>query len=74
MGRRRNEGPSPREREVLYLVSIGMSNQQIADALVLSVYTVQGHVSNIYQKLGLTGRAQAIRWAIDHDIEGSKNG
>lgn len=74
MGRRRNEGPSPREWEVLYLVTLGLTNQQIADALVLSVYTVQGHVSNIYQKLGLTGRAQAVRWAIEHGIGGTKNG
>lgn len=53
--------PSPghltvRERQVLELLAQGRSNQQIADSLVLSVRTVERHISNIYQKLGLEGR------------------
>ena len=43
--------------EVLRLVAQGRSNQQIAAALVLSVRTVERHVANIYDKIGVSGRA-----------------
>ncbi|HUF54373.1 MAG TPA: LuxR C-terminal-related transcriptional regulator [Dehalococcoidia bacterium] len=45
-----------REGEVLTLLAEGRSNQEIAESLVLSVRTVERHISNIYQKLGLEGR------------------
>ena len=65
-------GPlSPREREVLHLVSHGRSNEEIASGLVLSVRTVERHVANVYCKLGLSGRtarAAATAWAHEHGI------
>ncbi|WP_371584251.1 LuxR C-terminal-related transcriptional regulator [Streptomyces sp. NBC_01314] len=57
--------PSPltrREREVAALVAQGMSNRQIAAALVLSPRTVDGHIENIRAKLGFTSRAQIASW------------
>jgi LuxR family maltose regulon positive regulatory protein len=51
---------SEREREVLCLVANGMSNQEIADELILSIGTVKAHVHNIYGKLGVQSRTQAI--------------
>jgi pimeloyl-ACP methyl ester carboxylesterase/DNA-binding CsgD family transcriptional regulator len=48
---------SARERDVLELVAIGLSNEQIADRLYLSVRTVERHLSNIYAKLGVSGKA-----------------
>jgi DNA-binding CsgD family transcriptional regulator len=56
-------GLSQREAEVLRLVASGRSNQQIADELVLSVNTVRRHVSNIYDKIGITNRAEATAFA-----------
>lgn len=51
---------SEREREVLDLIARGMSNQQISDRLVISVKTVRNHVSNIFSKLQVRYRAEAI--------------
>jgi LuxR family maltose regulon positive regulatory protein len=51
---------SERELEVLRLVADGLSNQEIADALILTVGTVKAHVHNIYGKLSVRGRTQAI--------------
>ncbi len=50
---------SPREREVLHLLAQGRSNQQIADALVVTVETVKRHVSSLLAKLGVDNRTQA---------------
>ena len=47
-----------REREIIHLVSIGMSNQQIAGQLQISEHTVKAHISNILKKLSLNNRTQ----------------
>jgi DNA-binding NarL/FixJ family response regulator len=57
-----------REREILVLVAQGLSNQQIADALVISERTARTHVSNILGKLGLVSRTQAALLAIREGI------
>jgi len=59
---------SQRESEVLRLVAAGKSNQQIADELVISVNTVNRHVSNIFDKIGVANRAQAAVYAKDHGL------
>jgi ATP/maltotriose-dependent transcriptional regulator MalT len=51
---------SAREREVLALVANGLSDQEIAQQLVLSRHTVHRHVANIRQKLGRTTRTAAV--------------
>ena len=57
-----------REREVLNLVVQGNNNQQIADALVISVATVKAHISSILSKLQVSSRSEAIAYAIKHKI------
>lgn len=49
-----------REREILNLIAAGRSNAEIADALFLSPKTVRNHISNIFSKLHVADRAQAI--------------
>src|SRR3990172_9028894 len=56
-------GLSLREVEVLRLVAAGKSNAQIADELIISLFTVNRHVSNIYAKTGLANRAEAASYA-----------
>jgi LuxR family transcriptional regulator, maltose regulon positive regulatory protein len=51
---------SEREREILRLIAAGMSNREIADTLVLSVGTVKWHANNIFSKLNVKSRVQAI--------------
>jgi LuxR family maltose regulon positive regulatory protein len=50
-----------REREILQLLSMGLSNQEMADKLVIAEGTLKRHVANLYQKLGVHNRAQAVR-------------
>ena len=57
-----------REMEVLNLVVQGHSNQQIAEALVISVATVKAHISNILSKLGVSSRAEASAYAIKNKL------
>ncbi|OGN92949.1 MAG: DNA-binding response regulator [Chloroflexi bacterium RBG_13_50_21] len=57
-----------REMEVLNLVAQGNSNQQIAEALVISLATAKAHISNILSKLGVSSRAEAINYAIKHKL------
>ncbi len=56
-------GLSKREHEILTLMSIGDSNQQIADKLFLSLNTVKTHSSNLFVKLGARRRTQAVQRA-----------
>ena len=50
-------GLSAREREVLHLAADGRTNAEIAEILVLSVRTVERHLSNAYLKLGISGKS-----------------
>jgi pimeloyl-ACP methyl ester carboxylesterase/DNA-binding CsgD family transcriptional regulator len=59
---------SQREMEVLRLLALGLSNQQIADDLVISLNTVRRHVSNVFDKTGAANRVEAATYAKDHGI------
>ncbi len=55
---------SRREREVARLISEGLTNREIAERLVLSERTVEGHVSNIFNKLNVGARSQVAVWFV----------
>jgi two-component system, NarL family, response regulator NreC len=57
-----------REVEVLRLVALGHTNQEIADQLYLSVRTVESHRARIGQKLLISTRAELVRYALDHGM------
>jgi predicted ATPase/DNA-binding CsgD family transcriptional regulator len=61
-------GLTDREVEVLRLLAAGQTNAQIAAALFISRRTVTTHVSNLYAKLGVASRAEAIAFALRHQV------
>ena len=74
-GSARGEDPafaslSPREREVLTLIAEGLGNAEIAERLSISEKTVRNHVSNLFDKLGVWTRAQAIVFAMNRGFKG----
>jgi two-component system, NarL family, response regulator NreC len=67
------EAPTPddlsdRELEVLKLIALGHTNNEIAKQLYLSVRTVESHRAHIQQKLGLTNRSELVRYALDRGL------
>jgi ATP/maltotriose-dependent transcriptional regulator MalT len=62
------EGLTEREVEVLRLIAAGLTNNEIAAELFLSVKTVSRHLSNIFTKIGVSTRAAATAFAFEHDL------
>ena len=57
-----------REREVLSLLAEGKTNKDIAQLLFLSVRTIEAHLRNIYGKLDVNSRTEAVLWAVQHGV------
>ena len=68
MQKPREERLTYREIEVLQLVGQGLSNNDIAQHLFLSEKTVKNHLTNIFRKIGVSDRTQAVLYAIKHKI------
>ena len=67
--KRADEDPlSEREHEVLRLLALGHTNQEIAQQLYISVRTAETHRAHIMQKLRLSTRAELVRYALDHGL------
>jgi DNA-binding NarL/FixJ family response regulator len=62
------ENLTDRELEIFLLVAQGMNNQQIADKLKIADGTIKNHLINIYDKLNLHSRAEAVAWAWQHRL------
>jgi two-component system response regulator NreC len=77
LGARMASAPTPsgppgdlteRELDVLRLIALGHTNSEIAGKLYLSVRTVETHRAHIQQKLGMSSRAELVRYALDNDL------
>jgi DNA-binding NarL/FixJ family response regulator len=64
--RREIEDLTPREREVLDLVGQGLANKQISRRLGIKEKTVKAHLSNVFQRIGVSDRTSAALWAARH--------
>ena len=62
------EGLSAHEGAIVALIVLGLSNQEIADALHMSPYSIKTHIRSAYRKVGVTSRTQAISWGYDHGL------
>ena len=62
------DGLSPREVEVLRLIADGRTSRDVAEELVLSIRTVERHITNIYRKINARGRAEATAYALGHGL------
>jgi len=62
------DGLTVRQVDVLRLLADGLSNKQIAAELSLSPGTVERHLATVYRKLGLGGRVDAARYAVNHGL------
>ncbi|WP_323748209.1 response regulator transcription factor [Catenulispora rubra] len=60
---------TPREAEVLTLIARGKSNTEIAEDLFVSAATVKTHINNLFAKIGVRDRAQAVRYALRHGLD-----
>ena len=62
------DGLTAREVEVLCLVAQGLTNEQVAEELVISRRTVNTHLTSIYGKIHVSSRSAATRYAIEHNL------
>ncbi|NUR59289.1 MAG: response regulator transcription factor [Catenulispora sp.] len=60
---------TPREAEVLRLIARGRSNAEIAEELFVSAATVKTHINNLFAKIGVRDRSQAVRYALRHGLD-----
>jgi DNA-binding NarL/FixJ family response regulator len=65
-------GLSAKERAVLEALADGRSNKEIARSLWVTEQTVKFHLTNIYRKLGVGKRTEAVRWALEHGLAGER--
>ena len=65
----RSAGLSPREAEMLALITQGLSNQEIADRVFLSMNTVKTYIRSAYRKIGVTRRSHALMWGVENGFK-----
>jgi DNA-binding NarL/FixJ family response regulator len=64
-----SQGLTSRESEVLSLIVTGMSNQDIANRMYLSINSVKSYIRTAYRKMGVASRSQAVLWGLEHGFK-----
>jgi DNA-binding NarL/FixJ family response regulator len=65
---------TPRESEILQLITEGYSNDEIAGRLYLSINSIKTYIRSAYRKIGVTRRPQAVLWGVHHGFAGPDDG
>ena len=66
---RARAGLSPREAEIIALITQGLSNQEIADRAYLSINSVKTYIRSAYRKMDVTTRSQAVLWGVENGFK-----
>ena len=62
------DGLSAHEGAIVSLIVLGLSNQEVAGALHVSMHSTKTHIRSAYRKMGVTKRTQAISWGVHHGL------
>jgi len=65
----REEGLTAREAEVLSLITMGISNQEIAERTLLSLNSIKSYIRSCYRKINVDSRSRAVLWGVDHGMQ-----
>jgi len=65
----RAAGLTPREAEIIALITQGLTNQEIAERAYLSINSVKTHIRIAYRKMNVTSRSQAVLWGVDNGFK-----
>ena len=65
----RAAGLTPREAEILALITQGLSNQEIANRAYLSINSVKTYIRTAYRKINVTSRSQAVLWGVENGFK-----
>ena len=68
----RSAGLSPREAEILALITQGLSNQEIAERAYLSINSVKTYIRSAYRKIDVDSRSKAVLWGVEHGMRADR--
>jgi len=68
----REEGLTAREAEVLSLITMGLSNQDIADRTLLSLNSIKSYIRSAYRKIDVDSRSKAVLWGVEHGMRADR--
>ena len=68
----REEGLTPREAEVLSLITMGLSNQEIAERTLLSLNSIKSYIRSAYRKIDVDSRSKAVLWGVEHGLRADR--
>ncbi len=68
----REEGLTAREAEVLSLITMGMSNQEIAERTLLSLNSIKSYIRSAYRKIEVDSRSKAVLWGVAHGMRADR--